>query len=41
MATAAASPIRVQRMLSLGCKAVVAKPLDEDTFLHAVHAALG
>lgn len=40
MATAAASPIRVKRMLSLGCRAVVAKPLDEDTFLDAVHAAL-
>jgi len=40
MATAAASPLRVQRMLSLGCKAVLAKPLDEASFLEAVHAAL-
>ncbi len=40
MATAAASPIRVRRMLALGCRAVVAKPLDEDSFLEAVHAAL-
>jgi CheY-like chemotaxis protein len=40
MATAAASPLRVQKMLRLGCKAVVAKPLDEDSFLEAVHDAL-
>ncbi len=40
MATAAASPLRVKRMLSLGCRAVVAKPLAEGTFLEAVHAAL-
>ena len=40
MATAAASPFRVQRMLSLGCRAVVGKPMDEASFLAAVHAAL-
>ena len=40
MATAAASPLRVRRMLSLGCRAVVAKPLEEGSFLDAVHAAL-
>ena len=31
MATAAASPLRVRKMLGLGCKSVVAKPMDEDT----------
>jgi CheY-like chemotaxis protein len=41
MATAAASPLRVQRMLALGCRAVVAKPLDEDSFLAEVRGALG
>jgi CheY-like chemotaxis protein len=40
MATAAASPLRVNKMLGLGCKAVVAKPMDEETFLDAVYAAL-
>jgi CheY-like chemotaxis protein len=40
MATAAASPFRVKRMLGLGCKAVVAKPMEEESFLAAVHAAL-
>jgi CheY-like chemotaxis protein len=40
MATAAASPLRVRRMEALGCRAVVAKPLDEATFLEAVRAAL-
>jgi two-component system NtrC family sensor kinase len=40
MATAAASPLRVRKMLSLGCKAVVAKPMEEASFLEAVHAAL-
>ena len=40
MATAAASPIRVKRMLALGCRAVVAKPIEEDSFLAAVHDAL-
>jgi hypothetical protein len=27
-------------MLSLGCRAVVAKPMEEDSFLAAVHDAL-
>jgi len=40
MATAAASPTRVRKMLALGCRAVVPKPLDEDSFLHAVNTAL-
>jgi CheY-like chemotaxis protein len=40
MATAAASPLRIRRMEALGCRAVVSKPLDEDRFLEAVHAAL-
>lgn len=40
MATAAASPFRVKRMIELGCRAVVAKPLDEESFLAQVHAAL-
>jgi CheY-like chemotaxis protein len=40
MATAAASPLRVRKMIGLGCKAVVAKPMDEDTFLAAVRDAL-
>lgn len=40
MATAAASPLRVKRMLSLGCRAVVAKPIEEDSFLAVVHEAL-
>jgi CheY-like chemotaxis protein len=41
MATAAASPLRVRKMLNLGCKAVVPKPLEEGSFLEAVYAALG
>lgn len=41
MATAAASPFRIKRMLALGCEAVVAKPMDEETFVAAVRAALG
>lgn len=41
MATAAASPLRVKRMLSVGCHAVVGKPLEETSFLSAVHDALG
>ena len=41
MATAAASPLRVRRMLALGCRAVVPKPLEEGTFLAAARAALG
>lgn len=40
MATAAASPLRVKRMLSVGCHAVVGKPLEETSFLSAVHDAL-
>jgi CheY-like chemotaxis protein len=40
MATAAASPLRVKRMLALGCRAVIPKPMDEDSFLAAVQAAL-
>ena len=40
MATAAASPLRVRKMLGLGCRAVVAKPMEEETFLEAVYAAL-
>ena len=41
MATAAASPLRVRRMLALGCHAVVAKPIEEGPFLEEVRAALG
>jgi CheY-like chemotaxis protein len=41
MATAAASPRRVEQMLSRGCTAVLPKPLEEATFLAAVRAALG
>jgi CheY-like chemotaxis protein len=41
MATAAASPLRVRKMLGLGCRAVVPKPLAEGPFLEVVHAALG
>lgn len=40
MATAAASPFRVKRMLALGCRAVVGKPIEEASFLAAVQAAL-
>jgi CheY-like chemotaxis protein len=40
MATAAASPFRVKRMIGLGCRSVVAKPLDEASFLEQVCAAL-
>lgn len=40
MATAAASPFRTKRMIELGCQAVVAKPLDEESFLEQVRAAL-
>ena len=40
MATAAASPLRVNKMLGLGCKAVIAKPMEEEKFLEAVYAAL-
>jgi CheY-like chemotaxis protein len=40
MATAAASPLRVDRMLERGCHAVLGKPLEESTFLSAAAAAL-
>ena len=40
MATAAASPRRVEQMLARGCTAVLSKPLEEATFLAAVRAAL-
>lgn len=40
MATAAASPLRVRKMEALGCRAVIAKPLEEQPFLDAVRAAL-
>lgn len=40
MATAAASPLRTQKMLALGCASVIAKPMDEQSFLRAVHEAL-
>ena len=41
MATAAASPLRVQRMLERGCVEVLAKPLDETSFVAAARKALG
>ena len=41
MATAAASPLRVERMLARGCQAVLAKPLEEASFLTAIRRALG
>jgi two-component system, cell cycle response regulator len=40
MATAAASPLRVDRMIERGCHAVLGKPLEEATFLAAAAAAL-
>lgn len=40
MATAAASPLRVERMLGRGCRAVLAKPLDEESFVAAARDAL-
>jgi two-component system, chemotaxis family, chemotaxis protein CheY len=40
MATAAASPFRVKRMLALGCRAVVSKPMEETSFLAVVEGAL-
>ena len=40
MATAAASPFRTERMLARGCVAVLAKPLDQDSFVAAARAAL-
>ena len=41
MATAAASPLRIRRMLERGCTAVLGKPLDEDSFVAAAKEALG
>jgi len=41
MATAAASPHRVARMLGRGVHAVLGKPLEESSFLAAAAAALG
>jgi len=41
MATAAASPLRVARMLERGCTAVLSKPLEEQSLLAAVRRALG
>lgn len=41
MATAAASPLRVERMLARGCSAVLSKPLEEASFLQAINAVLG
>ena len=41
MATAAASPLRVERMLQRGCTAVLSKPLEESSFLAAVRSAVG
>jgi len=40
MATAAASPLRVERMLERGCHAVLGKPLEEASFLAAAADAL-
>ena len=40
MATAAASPLRIGRMLERGCHAVLGKPLEESTFLAAAAAAI-
>ena len=39
MATAAASPLRVERMLERGCVAVLGKPLEEESFVAAVRSA--
>ena len=41
MATAAASPLRRQRMMERGCVAVLGKPLEESTFVAAAKQALG
>lgn len=41
MATAAASPLRIERMLARGCSAVLAKPLEESRFLGTIHDVLG
>jgi CheY-like chemotaxis protein len=40
MATAAASPFRIRRMLALGCRSVIAKPMEEAAFIEAVREAL-
>lgn len=40
MATAAASPLRIQRMKERGCVAVLGKPLDETSFIATAKAAL-
>lgn len=40
MATAAASPLRIERMLGRGCHAVLRKPLDEASFVAAARSAL-
>ena len=40
MATAAASPLRIRRMMERGCHAVLGKPLEEASFLAAAAAAL-
>jgi CheY-like chemotaxis protein len=40
MATAAASPLRVKRMLDLGCVDVIAKPMEEQSFIASVRKAL-
>lgn len=40
MATAAASPLRTERMLERGCVAVLGKPLDQETFVAAARQAL-
>lgn len=40
MATAAASPFRVKKVMERGCHAVLGKPLDERSFLDAAAAAL-
>jgi CheY-like chemotaxis protein len=40
MATAAASPFRIKKMIERGCSAVLSKPLDEQSFLAAAAAAL-
>ncbi len=40
MATAAASPLRIERMMQRGCHSVLGKPLEEASFLEAARAAL-
>lgn len=41
MATAAASPLRVQRMKERGCVEVLGKPLEESSFVGVAKRALG